>query len=438
MWGALFDKLGIAVASDFDEFLDGLSLAAKLAAAGYDGAGDLGFLTVSGGDVGLVSDLCEQIGVPLAPLRDETRARLLAVEGNVTHAASNPLDLGLIGHRLEVLDGIADAVFADDGVGLVGSRLALPWRFSERAVALYETLARRSAEHHKALAVVTRAAEPLEGGWYDFFAANDIAALSAYGSGLRTLALVMGLFRSQGDFAGWSPAALPEEVTPTDGETLLDWQETQDLLAHWGVTHVAAEVVTDPAEARSAAARLGYPVVVKGILPGIVHKAEVGLVRIGIADDVALERACEELARSASTLSGNGALRFEIQRLLPVASELLLGMVRDPLLGPVVTIGAGGGGVEELGDVAFVLPPYSDSEILAAVGRLRIGDALLGALAASTRETLVALVRAFGAGVAGDPRLTQVDLNPVVVTRDGLVTAVDAVAIVSKGESGDR
>ena len=434
VWQALFDKLGIGVARDFDEFVDGLSLTAKLAAARYEGVGDLAFLTVSGGDVGLVSDLCEEIGVPLAPLTDATRERLLGVEGNVTHAASNPLDLGLIGHRVEVLAGLADAVLGDPTVGFVGSRLALPWGFSERAVALYETLQRRAAEHGKPLVVVTRGAEPLEAGWYEFFADNGIAFLTGYGSGLRTLKVVLELFRRPGNFAEWSPDGLPERVEVGEDDELLDWTEAQELLRSWGVPHVAAALAGDEEEAARAAARLGYPVCVKGLVPGVVHKSDAGLVHVGLADEVALRAACREIA--ASPASRGAPLRFEVQQMVQIATELILGMVRDPIMGPVVTLGAGGTAVEHLGDVALALPPLGDDEVLHDLRRLRVGRALFDdqKVSAAQRAGLVELVRAFAAGAAAEPRVAQVDLNPVVLTGDGSIVALDAV--VSGRETG--
>ena len=187
IWEALFAKLGLGVTKDFDQFIDGIGVAGNLRDVGYDGRGGLGVLSVSGGDCGLVSDLCESQGLRLATLSAQTRERMLAADGNRTAASSNPVDLGLIGHATDVVREISAAVAEDEDVGLIVTRLALPWQFSPRVAALYEVVHEQAQRAGRPLVVMSRAAEPLDQAWFEHFSEHGVPLVTSYGLGLRML-----------------------------------------------------------------------------------------------------------------------------------------------------------------------------------------------------------------------------------------------------------
>ena len=431
IWEALFAKLGLGVTEDFDQFIDGIGVAGNLRDVGYDGRGGLGVLSVSGGDCGLVSDLCESQGLRLATLSEETRERMLAADGNRTAASSNPVDLGLIGHATDVVREISAAVAEDEDVGLIVTRLALPWQFSPRVAALYDVVREQAQRAGRPLVVMSRAAEPLDQAWVEYFAERGVPLVTSYGLGLRMLRDVLAGLQRPSWHQGWRVDAVPEAPGPRGADQLLGAEETAAWLARLGLPVVATRIVGSADEAADAAAEIGFPVCVKGVVPGVVHKSAAGLVRLGLRDPDGVRAACAEIADRARG-AGATELRFEVQQMVEVAAEVMLGMTRDPLMGPVLTIGAGGTDVELVADVSCLLPPVTPDEVADCLGRLRTGARLLGPeTAGPARQALLDLVAAFSREMARDSRLGQVDLNPVVLTTAGEVKIVDAVVAIA-------
>jgi hypothetical protein len=288
---------------------------------------------------------------------------------------------------------------------------------------------------------MTRAAEPLDPAWFDYFAERDVPVVNGYGAGLRTLKAVLDLYGLPDRAAGWTTAAIPAHVSPRGQDTLLSWSSTQELINSWGISHVAAGVASTAEEALEIAERIGYPVVCKGLVPGVLHKSAAGLVRAGIADADALARACADIAGQPAAHASPGPLEFELQQMVSIEVEMLLGMVRDPIMGPVITVGAGGTAVESIGDVACVLPPVSDDEIVALLSSLQVGSRIFNnhRISSEQRQNFVQLVRRFAEGVvkAGES-IGQVDINPVVLTSAGEVVAVDAVVMTQESKGAER
>ncbi len=441
-WDALFGKLGIGTAEDFDQFLDGISVASGLREAGYDGRGGIGFLSVSGGDCGLASDLCESTGLRLATLSGHTTRAMLAADGNRTGAAANPVDLGLIGHSTEVVRQISAAVAADADVGMLVARLALPWRFSPRVAAVYEVVHEQARRHGRPLVVMSRAAEPLDQAWFEHFSERGVPLVSSYGLGLRMLRDVLAGLSRPSWHRDWPAGAIPESAAARPADRLLGAEETADWLQRMALPAVAGRL-TGPAgetadEAVDAARGLGFPVCVKGVLPGVVHKSSAGLVRLGLDSADTVRSACAQIAARAAQLGTAGGVRFEVQQMLDVRAELILGMTRDPIMGPVLTIGAGGTAVEEMADVRCLLPPVTPAEVAHCLTGLRAGDRLLGAAAGPAgRQAVLDLVAGFSRMISEDSSLAQVDLNPVVLTAAGEVKVVDAVVAVVDDAAGE-
>ena len=246
------------------------------------------------------------------------------------------------------------------------------------------------------------------------------------------------MYHQAGYLSDWSATVVPEAVVAGSGEEqLLSWEATQHLIANWAIPHVESGVAPTPYEAAALASRIGYPVCVKGLVPGVVHKSHAGLVRVGLADEASLLAACREIAAQPSALTAAAPLAFEVQQMVKIERELIVGMTRDAIMGPVITVGAGGTGVERVGDVTCALPPVSEGEVRSLLGRLRIGAELLDQEGRATGPlgAFIALVQAFSEGVVSEgDHLSQVDLNPIVLTAAGAVTAVDAVVSVAVNE----
>ncbi|MEQ1806097.1 MAG: acetate--CoA ligase family protein [Burkholderiaceae bacterium] len=211
-------------------------------------------------------------------------------------------------------------------------------------------------------------------------------------------------------------------TAPPDIGTLLDaphdvpadgWLEPQALFAllqAWGLPIAPWRMAADAQAAVTAAAELGYPAVLKAVRPGLVHKTEVGAVRLGLGDAAAVRDAFASL----SDTLGAGPVLVQAQAARGV--ELVLGATRDPTFGPLVLCGLGGIWMETLHDVALRAAPIDEIEAQRALTELRGGALLDGARGAPgvDRGTLAALLAKLSVAVARAPWCAELNLNPVI------------------------
>ena len=216
------------------------------------------------------------------------------------------------------------------------------------------------------------------------------------------------------------------------GRSVLLEDESLDLLDACGIPTCARSVVApgaDRSDLREAAERLGYPVVLKGVVEGVAHKTGSGLVHPGLGDPAALERAADAVVRAGG--AGLGALL--VQSHVECVRELACGLVRDPSFGPSVMLGFGGAHAELVGDAVFRVAPLGEADARAMMEGLRTGE-LLGryrGAAAADRAALGRILVAIGAlGLALD-ELVELDINPLATTADGSPVALDALAVLS-------
>jgi hypothetical protein len=174
----------------------------------------------------------------------------------------------------------------------------------------------------------------------------------------------------------------------------------------------------------AAAAEIGYPVVLKTGQPGIAHKSDAGGVVLGIRDP-------DGLAAAYAGMAGRLGPRVLVCETAGPGTELALGITRDPGLGPLVVIGAGGLLVEFLADRAVALPPVDAAQALRMLGRLRVAGLLAGVRGQPAADTgaiagAVAAVSAIALEL-GD-HLEALDINPLICGPGGAV-AVDVLAV---------
>jgi acyl-CoA synthetase (NDP forming) len=212
------------------------------------------------------------------------------------------------------------------------------------------------------------------------------------------------------------------------------------LLAANGIDYVAHEVVSTAAEAVDAAARIGYPVVLKVVSPDIVHKSDVGGVLTGLSDAGGVRRGLDRLVADVRTRMPQAHIEgVLVCRQVSQGAEMIIGAIRDPTFGPTVMLGAGGVFTELFGDVAFRLAPLHPSEALDMLRELRAFQMLTGSRG-SLPVDLGALARTavlLGDLMCADPDIAEVDLNPVRVFPEGCV-ALDARIILSGASVGDE
>jgi acetate---CoA ligase (ADP-forming) len=232
-------------------------------------------------------------------------------------------------------------------------------------------------------------------------------------------------------------AAPPAETPPPDVARRDRWAarladgasgaELLGLLRDYGIPAARAASASTLAGALAAAADIGYPVALKTGEPGIAHKTDVGGVRLGIPGPEALADAYADLAARLGP-------RVAVCQLVPPGPELIVGMARDPALGPLIVTGPGGVLTEFFPERTVALPPLTMAAAASSVSRLRFAEVLAGVRGSQPCDTaaVAAAIAAFSVLITelGDC-LEAFDVNPLICGPSG-VLAVDALAVLRR------
>ena len=397
-------------------------------------------LSSSGGGCGIASDRISELGVPLAVLTSESRARL--GELLLPPQADNPIDLG--GRRapeeIEIAGDVARILLEDPGTawGLV-MLTSMPF-FAKRARLIGEAALAVDKPVMIALTPGAAADAPRralrELGQFYFDRSEDA---------LRVLALVAAhdAQRAASSPLPARPSGLPDGRTLALPEGPLTEGEVKRLLAAYGVAVAPETVAPTPDAAATAATAMGYPVALKAVSRRIVHKSDVGAVRLGLtsADDVrAAARAMLDTLRGAGLHEGLEG--FSVQPMIRGEAEVIVGARRDPHFGAVVMVGLGGIAVEILGDVALAPAPVSHERAHALIGALRGAPLLTGARGRPVADVAAiadAMVRVSWLAADLGARLGDLEVNPLIVRRQGEgAVAVDGRATLNPKEEEPR
>jgi acetyltransferase len=408
-------------------------------------------ILANGRGVGAIAvDRLMDLGGSLAGLSGETRARLAAaVPGTTPEAWRNPVDIGADADGPRYAAAL-EALIADrdnDAVLVINVPTALS-DGSTVATDIVEAVkrGRKGAFRARPVFAVTvgdeAAGEILSQGGIPRFA-TDADAVEGFSHLVR--------YREAQDDLTTTPAVLPDDLVPdaaaarrivdgvlAEGRTWLDPHEMTGLLAAYGIP---AQPVALAADA-DAAAEAAWPVIAAGgtvalklASPDVVHKSDVGGVRLGLTSEAAVrEAAADMLARLARERPRARVTGFVVQPMLrrTQARELIAGLVDDPVFGPVVVFGRGGTAVEVIDDRALALPPLDRRLAADLIGRTRVARRLKAYRdVAAADEAAVALVLVKLGQLAADlPELRELDINPLLADHDGVI-ALDARAAVA-------
>ncbi|OPY88363.1 MAG: succinyl-CoA synthetase subunit alpha [Smithella sp. PtaU1.Bin162] len=206
----------------------------------------------------------------------------------------------------------------------------------------------------------------------------------------------------------------------------LDEYISKQILSVYGIPVVSEKLATNPTECLLALDSIGYPLVMKGITPGGVHKTEMGLVELGISNKETAGRTFQKLMEKM-----NQRGKVLLQQQAEGKIELICGLMRDPQFGVSVMLGMGGVMAEVFAETAFAMAPLFREDALDLIERFRGKKLLEGfrGTPALDREKLAAILIALGNIGLAHPRIAEVDINPLIITATGAV-AVDASIIL--------
>ncbi|MCR6625699.1 MAG: bifunctional acetate--CoA ligase family protein/GNAT family N-acetyltransferase [Pseudoxanthomonas sp.] len=410
-------------------------------------------ILTNGGGVGALSvDHLYEQGGTLATLSDTTRDALDRILP-VGWSRTNPVDL------LTDID-------ADRYAATIEALLADPENDALLAVNVPTVLSSSSEAAHAVTRVLSQ--RPVHGARKPVFtvwlgndpqaeAVLDAAQIPRYPNESDAVAGFMHLVRHREVQAALmeTPPSLPEDFSPDlatarrlvdaaldAGQTWLDPLATTRLLAAYGIPMAPVWRAVDPDDAARIAAPLlaeGATVAVKILSPDIPHKSDVDGVRLNLPNANAVREAAATILQRARERRPDARIEGVLVQptlLRPKARELIAGIADDPVFGPVIAFGRGGTAVEVINDQAVALPPLDlrlAHELIARTRVSRVLKAYRDVPAADERAVALVLVKL--AQLAADiPEIQQLDINPLLADRDGVV-AVDARIAVARGRA---
>jgi succinyl-CoA synthetase beta subunit len=212
------------------------------------------------------------------------------------------------------------------------------------------------------------------------------------------------------------------------GQRALTEYEAKKLLSACGIPVTREVFAAAREEAAEAAADLGYPVVVKGSGPDLMHKSDSGVVFVGLESETAVLSAWDRIeGRLGGMFAG-----VLVQEMVSGKRELVLGLHREPQFGPCVMLGLGGVLTEIINDTSFRVAPFDESEALDMAAELqgnRIFAPFRGEAAANMAE-LSRCLQILGRIGMDEPDISEIDINPLIITPRGGVKAVDALIVL--------
>ena len=212
------------------------------------------------------------------------------------------------------------------------------------------------------------------------------------------------------------------------GHGALSEYDSKRLLAAYGVPVTREKIVKTAIDAKKAAETMGYPVVLKGCAPDLLHKTEAGLVAVGLGSAKDVNDAFKMLSRRAGTDFTGGYL---VQEMVKGSRELMIGMTRDEQFGPSVMFGLGGIFTEVLEDVSFRLAPLTITdarEMMAEIRAAHILDAVRG-MARVDKAALARAIVGVGKAATDNPEIAEIDINPLIINGSKPI-AVDGLVIL--------
>lgn len=364
-----------------------------------------------GGGTGVVTaDLATTAGLELPPLSESLSAALSTIAPTVITA--NPVDLAGAGEQdFRNFERVTKAVLESGEVDAV----VFTGYFGGYSQMNEEFSARETEVAHAIAASVRASGRPLLAQAM-YWQSPPARALRADGVPVyRDIEAVVGTLARLVEQERHHRAGVPDAGEAASPVVDDGYFGARELLAAGGVAFAPARQVASAAEAREAAAALGYPVVLKAL--GLLHKSDAGGVALGLAGMGELDVALADM---------EARLRPPAYSLEPMVDrsdgvELIVGCTRDPRFGPIVLVGLGGIYAELLRDVAVALAPAGADELERLLLSLRGAGLLTGARGRSPVDLRAAAEAAAAVSriAAAHPEIAEIEVNPLLVTVDG-------------------
>jgi acetyltransferase len=450
VYDAIFAQSGIIRVESINELFDfGIAFAYKNESATgkirrkVPHGNRVAIVTNAGGPGIVATDMTVSSGLELAAFSDDTIEALkshLPLTANV----NNPVDV--IGDAAsDRYENALSAVIKDEGVD--GALVILTPQSMTNAIGTAEAIVRIARHSYKPILCcfmgiidVSAGVKHLQASGVPVYrfpesAAKSFGALYRYSRWLNRQQLApFQLVHDRQRAAEIIAQALDA------GKTYIGELGGTELLKCYGFNVLPTELATSAKEAGEAAERMGFPVVMKIVSPQIIHKTDAGGVLVGPDNRAAVESGFTAIIDNATKFNPAAELRgVLIQRLAPKGLEVILGMTRYPVFGPLIMFGVGGVFVEVFQDVAFRLAPLTRNGARNMVRSIK-GHKLLAGYRGAPKTDIATIERmlvGLSELVLNHPEIKELDINPLLVHPEGGgVTVADCRFILEKPEEG--
>lgn len=385
----------------------------------------LGVITVSGGAGIVASDEAERVGLPMPPMPDKAQAELK----NLLSYSSpvNPLDCTAQSlNDPSLLQSFTESALKDGGYGAVLCFLTYVAGSQAIADVLLEKIVPLRKAYPDRIFVFCALGKPEVLRQYED---EGILIFSDPCRAVRALDAVMRLGETLQDKTRKNVPKVAQISIPAQSP---DEAQAKVMLTDAGIASAPEIAPQDAEKAVQAAEGFGYPVVMKILSPDILHKSDIGAVKLNIQDADGVRQAYADILEAAKTHAPEAQITgVLVAKQLSGGVECLMGINVDPTFGPVAVFGLGGVFVELLNDVALKACPFGPDTAREMIQSIRSADILQGARGTEPADIdalaeMLSQLSIFASG-AGD-RLVSIDLNPVLAMPKGQgAYALDAV-----------
>jgi len=435
---ALFDQCGVLRVSSVEELFD---VASALANQPIPKGNRVAIVSNAGGPALLATDALVGLGMQVAPYKGETAKKLKSVlsgQGTV----NNPLDL-VAGAGGKQFKAALNIVKKDKNFDTIMPIFVPPVTIDQLEVAS-SILEGVKGTDKATLACFMGAGEGSAG--VNYLKQNGIPVYQFPEAIGKTLSLIdthrRWLQRPRGKLRNFKVNKsgvqnIIDEAIDNGNEAIIG-DKALEILSHYGIPSTKNAIAYSEKEAVAAADQMGYPVVLKVNTPQIIHKTDVGAVKVDLRSGREVRTAYSKLKRNVGNLKnsqGKGREKFSVfvQEMVAGGIETVIGMTTDPAFGPLIMFGLGGIYVEILKDVSFRINPLTDSNVDEMIENLKSYRLLTGFRGneavdmATLKESLLRLSQL----VSDFDVFSEIDINPFIAcSKKGLSKAVDARFII--------
>jgi acetate---CoA ligase (ADP-forming) len=413
---SFLDQCGVLRANTIEELFD---IARALDRSPLPNGNRVGIVTNAGGPAIMATDACVNLGLRMAELADATRDTLrsfLPPEASV----ANPVDMIASATAQSYARALA-AVLDDPGVDMAMVINVTP--LLGNPIDVLEAAGEVARARSKPVLAVMMATDE----FYETVKTTpDLPPVYRFPeSAARALFMLAryAVWYRRPDEAPLAPFAVDDaavdEILARTPEGYLEPADVFRVLDLYGVPVARWSTAATRDEALAAARRIGFPVVVKAIAPGLVHKSDVGAVRVDLRTEDELARALAEMAVAVER-AGHPLEAFLVQEMVRGGHEVIYGITTDPRFGPLLMFGLGGKYVEVFQDVRFGVPPLAASEardMIRAIRGFKLLEGVRGEAGADL-DLLAEVLLRLAQLAERHPRIQELDVNPFLAGPD--------------------